>query len=56
MPLESEPSAALAYRLEGAPIWDFEIAGFRQGDFSFLGNRDSDDSSGLYMLHPYLPG
>ncbi len=56
VPLESEPSAALAYRLEGAPIWDFEIAGFRQGDFSFLGNRNSDDSGGLYMLHPYLPG
>ena len=31
VPLESDPSAALAYRLEGAPIWDFEIAGFRQG-------------------------
>src|SRR5271168_1777168 len=24
VPLESDPSAALAYRLEGAPIWDFE--------------------------------
>ena len=55
VPLESDPSAALAYRLEGAPIWDFEIAGFRQGDFSFLGNGNSGDSSGLYMLHPYLP-
>ena len=38
VPLESDPSAALAYRLEGAPIWDFELAGFRRGDFSFLGN------------------
>ena len=56
VPLESDPSAALAYRLEGAPVWDFEIAGFRQGDFSFLGNRNSGDSGGLYMLHPYLPG
>ena len=56
VPLESDPSAALAYRLEGAPVWDFEIAGFRRGDFSFLGNRNSDDSGGLYMLHPYLPG
>ena len=35
VPLESDPSAALAYRLEGAPVWDFEIAGFRKGDFSF---------------------
>ena len=33
VPLESDPSAALAYRLEGAPVWDFEIAGFRRGDF-----------------------
>lgn len=56
VPLESDPSVALGYRLEGAPVWDFEIAGFRQGDFSFLGNRNSGDSGGLYMLHPYLPG
>ena len=55
VPLESDPSAALAYRLEGSPVWDFELAGFRQGDFSFLGNREGGDS-GLYMLHPYLPG
>jgi pimeloyl-ACP methyl ester carboxylesterase len=53
VPLESDPSAALAYRLEGAPIWDFEIAGFRQGDLSLLGNRNPN---GLFMLHPYLPG
>ncbi|MGA7869613.1 MAG: hypothetical protein WCA22_01815 [Candidatus Binatus sp.] len=52
VPLESDPSAALAYRLEGAPIWDFEIAGFRKGDFSFLG-AGNGDSNGLYMLHPY---
>jgi hypothetical protein len=34
VPLESDSSAALAYRLEGAPVWDSEILGFRQGDFS----------------------
>ena len=55
VPLESDPSAALAYRLEGAPIWDFELAGFRQGDFSFLGVGKSADINGLYMLHPYHP-
>jgi pimeloyl-ACP methyl ester carboxylesterase len=54
VPLEADPSAALAYRLEGAPVWDFEIAGFRRGDFSLLGKGDSD-SGGLYMLHPYHP-
>ena len=52
VPLESDPSAALAYQLEGAPIWDFEIAGFRQGDFSFLGAKPGD-LNGLFMLHPY---
>jgi pimeloyl-ACP methyl ester carboxylesterase len=56
VPLESDPSAALAYRLEGAPIWDFELAGFRRGDFSFLGNGSNGDTGGLYMLHPYHPG
>jgi pimeloyl-ACP methyl ester carboxylesterase len=55
VPLESDPSASLAYRLEGAPIWDFEIAGFRRGDFSFPGVGNNSDSSGLYMLHPYHP-
>jgi len=56
VPLESDSSAALAYRLEGAPVWDFEIAGFRRGDFSLFGHSDNGDSSGLFMLHPYLPG
>jgi len=54
VPLESDPSAALAYRLEGAPVWDFEIAGFRRGDFALPGSS-SGDISGLYMLHPYYP-
>jgi pimeloyl-ACP methyl ester carboxylesterase len=54
-PLESDPSAALAYRLESAPVWDFELAGFRRGDFSFL-SKGGNGENGLYMLHPYLPG
>jgi pimeloyl-ACP methyl ester carboxylesterase len=52
VPLESDPSAALAYRLEGAPVWDFELAGFRKGDFGFLGAGKTGDN-GLFMLHPY---
>ena len=52
VPLESDPSAALAYQLEGAPIWDFELAGFRKGDFTFLGANKTGDN-GLFMLHPY---
>jgi pimeloyl-ACP methyl ester carboxylesterase len=55
VPLESDPSAALAYQLEGAPIWDFELAGFRRGDLSFLGVGKSGDLNGLFMLHPYHP-
>jgi hypothetical protein len=55
VPLESDPSAALAYRLEGSPIWDFELAGFRKGDFSFLGVGKSGGINGLFMLHPYHP-
>lgn len=51
VPLESETTAALAYQLEGAPIWDFEIAGFRSGDFSLVEREDS-----LFMLRPYHPG
>ncbi len=49
-PLELEPTAALAYQLEGAPIWDFEIAGFRFAD-QFPGVGD-----GLLMMRPYRPG
>lgn len=48
VPLELEPTAALAYQLEGAPVWDFEIAGFRFAE-PVLGD-------GLLMLHPYRPG
>jgi triacylglycerol esterase/lipase EstA (alpha/beta hydrolase family) len=49
VPLESETTATLAYGLEGAPVWDFEIAGFRSGDFRL----QSEDQ--LVMLHPFHP-
>jgi len=53
VPLASEPSAALAYRLEGAPIWDFEIAGFRRSDLRMAG---ASRTHGLFFLNPYRPG
>jgi pimeloyl-ACP methyl ester carboxylesterase len=53
VPLEFDPSAALAYRLEGAPIWDFELAGFRRADFSLF---DTQVTQGLFMLNPYRRG
>jgi len=50
VPLELQPTAALAYMLDGAPVWDFEIAGFRFADEQrILGD-------GVFMLHPYRPG
>jgi hypothetical protein len=49
--LESDSNAALACALEGAPIWDFEIAGFRRGDLSLLGKGNDN---GLFLLHPYM--
>ncbi|HSK29461.1 MAG TPA: hypothetical protein VLA17_05810, partial [Candidatus Limnocylindria bacterium] len=49
VPLELEPTAALAYQLEGAPIWDFEIAGFRFADPSAI------FGDGLMMMRPYRP-
>lgn len=49
VPLELQPTAALAYWLEGAPVWDFEIAGFRFTEQAMFGD-------GLAMLHPYRRG
>jgi pimeloyl-ACP methyl ester carboxylesterase len=53
VPLELETSSALAYRLEGAPVWDFALAGFRRGDFRLFGD---DFDNGLYMTQPYQRG
>jgi pimeloyl-ACP methyl ester carboxylesterase len=49
VPLELEPTATLAYMLEGAPVWDTEIAGFLKAERPVLGD-------GLVMMHPYRPG
>jgi len=51
IPLERETSSSLAYTLEGAPIWDFGLAGFRVGDFMTTGPVEK-----LYFLKPYRPG
>jgi len=59
VPLETDNTAALAYRLQGSPLWDFEVAGFRRGDLAaFFRDKNSDlkQGSGLFMLHPYTPG
>ena len=51
MPIEFETTSALALQLEGSPVWDFEIAGFRSGDFTIGAQR-----LGIYMLHPHRTG
>jgi pimeloyl-ACP methyl ester carboxylesterase len=53
VPLESDPSAVLAYALSGSPLWDFEIAGFRRGDFTFFGKQSARE---LFFIQPYRPG
>ena len=49
LPLELEPSATLAYQLEGAPLWQSELRGFLSATF-----RVSTES--LFMMYPYRPG
>ena len=51
VPIEFETTSALALQLEGSPVWDFEIAGFRSGDFTIGKQR-----LGIYMLHPHRSG
>jgi pimeloyl-ACP methyl ester carboxylesterase len=53
VPIEYETTSALALTLEGAPVWDFEIAGFRSGDFALSG---ANLREGLFMLHPHKTG
>ncbi len=49
VPLELDPTATLAYGLEGAPVWATELGSFLTADF-----RVSRES--LIMMRPYRPG
>jgi pimeloyl-ACP methyl ester carboxylesterase len=49
VPLEFEPSATLAYILEGAPVWATERSGF-------ISANQQPFPEGLLMLHPYRRG
>ena len=53
VPIEYEITSALADTLEGSPVWDFEIAGFRSGDFHCLPRGSGD---GLFMFGPHRSG
>jgi pimeloyl-ACP methyl ester carboxylesterase len=54
VPIEYETTSWLAYTLEGSPIWDFEIAGFRSSDFQLRGAKEFKDA--LFMLQPHRLG
>lgn len=55
-PLESDPTAALAYQLEGSPVYAAEIQGFLRGG-AFRGMLPKDRvQDGLFMMQPYRPG
>ncbi len=51
VPLEAEPTAALAAMLSGSPAWDYELGGFLVGDL--LRQRTPTQ---LGALEPYQPG
>lgn len=53
VPLESEPTAALAYELAQSTIWEFGLDAFLRGDFRLFADSPPD---GLMMLTPYKPG
>jgi pimeloyl-ACP methyl ester carboxylesterase len=53
VPFEYDPTATLAYGLNDSPLWDFEIAGFRRGDFTLFGAKSE---GALFFLSPYRPG
>jgi pimeloyl-ACP methyl ester carboxylesterase len=55
-PLEFDSTGALAYQLEGSPLYAMEIAAFlRGGTIGRLLPRDRAQD-GLFMMHPYRPG
>jgi pimeloyl-ACP methyl ester carboxylesterase len=52
VPLEFEPTSALAYQLKDAPVFDFEILGF----FGLQPQLFRGKASHLLTLEPYQPG
>ncbi len=49
VPLEYDPTAALAYTLEHSELWAFEKRGYLSGSYR-------SDADGLYALQPYSRG
>lgn len=49
IPLETDITTPLAYKLEGSQLWDFGIGAFIGKEFNAIPN-------GLYLFGPYQPG
>lgn len=55
-PLETDPTAAIAYQLEGNPLYGLEIAAFlRGGAFASMLPKDRTQD-GLFTMQPYQRG
>ena len=56
-PMESDPTAALAYQLNDSPIYAMEIAGFLNGSVFTSGLFPKDRAQdGIFTMQPYRPG
>jgi len=53
VPLELELSSSLAYAVSASSLWDFELAGFRLGDFR---QKNVANDLDLFMLAPHQIG
>jgi pimeloyl-ACP methyl ester carboxylesterase len=52
IPLEYDPSVALASALDSSTTWSNESTGLLRGDF----RATEEEANGLILLHPYHPG
>jgi len=56
-PIESDPTAALAYQLNDSPLYAMEIAGFLRGSVLTSGLLPTDRAQdGIFLMHPYKAG
>jgi len=54
-PLESWPTAALAYTLEGSQVYDLELKGLLSGDLALF-KQSARFKDGVFLMAPYRPG
>lgn len=56
-PIESDPTAALAYQLNDSPLYAMEIAGFLNGSIFTSGLLSKDRAQdGIFTMQPYKAG